>query len=248
MTDSQIAVSVTNLRKRIGNKEILKGLSFHVNKGEVFGIVGPNGAGKTTTLRILSGIIKNYHGEVKIFGLPPIKAKENGFIAYMPEDAFPYERLTGYENLEFYAEIYSKGDKELKEKYLKLGIEIAGLGDRIYDKTSEYSRGMKRRLIIARTLMVMPKLALLDEPTSALDVESAVRIRNIILDMARKHNMTIILSSHNMLEVEYLCDRILLINEGKVLSYGEPEEIIKSTSSRNLEEAFIRLISGEKQW
>ncbi|MDT7860670.1 MAG: ABC transporter ATP-binding protein [Saccharolobus sp.] len=247
MTDSQIAVSVTNLRKRIGNKEILKGLSFHVNKGEVFGIVGPNGAGKTTTLRILSGIIKNYHGEVKIFGLPPIKAKENGFIAYMPEDAFPYERLTGYENLEFYAEIYSKGDKELKEKYLKLGIEIAGLGDRIYDKTSEYSRGMKRRLIIARTLMVMPKLALLDEPTSALDVESAVRIRNIILDMARKHNMTIILSSHNMLEVEYLCDRILLINEGKVLSYGEPEEIIKSTSSRNLEEAFIRLISGEKQ-
>lgn len=247
MTDSQIAVSVTNLRKRIGNKEILKGLSFHVNKGEVFGIVGPNGAGKTTTLRILSGIIKNYHGEVKIFGLPPIKAKENGFIAYMPEDAFPYERLTGYENLEFYAEIYSKGDKELKEKYLKLGIEIAGLGDRIYDKTSEYSRGMKRRLIIARTLMVMPKLALLDEPTSALDVESAVRIRNIILDMARKHNMTIILSSHNMLEVEYLCDRILLINEGKVLSYGEPEEIIKFTSSRNLEEAFIRLISGEKQ-
>jgi len=247
MTDSQIAVSVTNLRKRIGNNEILKGLSFHVNKGEVFGIVGPNGAGKTTTLRILSGIIKNYHGEVKIFGLPPIKAKENGFIAYMPEDAFPYERLTGYENLEFYAEIYSKGDKELKEKYLKLGIEIAGLGDRIYDKTSEYSRGMKRRLIIARTLMVMPKLALLDEPTSALDVESAVRIRNIILDMARKHNMTIILSSHNMLEVEYLCDRILLINEGKVLSYGEPEEIIKSTSSRNLEEAFIRLISGEKQ-
>jgi ABC-2 type transport system ATP-binding protein len=137
--------------------------------------------------------------------------------------------------------------REQKEKYLKLGIEIAGLGDRIYDKTSEYSRGMKRRLIIARTLMVMPKLALLDEPTSALDVESAVRIRNIILDMARKHNMTIILSSHNMLEVEYLCDRILLINEGKVLSYGEPEEIIKSTSSRNLEEAFIRLISGEKQ-
>lgn len=106
---------------------------------------------------------------------------------------------------------------------------------------------MKRRLIIARTLMVMPKLALLDEPTSALDVESAVRIRNIILDMARKHNMTIILSSHNMLEVEYLCDKILLINEGKVLSYGEPEEIIKSTSSRNLEEAFIRLISGGKQ-
>lgn len=247
MTDSQIAVSVTDLRKRIRNKEILKGLSFHVNKGEVFGIVGPNGAGKTTTLRILSGIIKNYHGEVKIFGLPPIKAKENGFIAYMPEDAFPYERLTGYENLEFYAEIYSKGDRELKEKYLKLGIEIAGLGDRIYDKTSEYSRGMKRRLIIARTLMVMPKLALLDEPTSALDVESAVRIRNIILDMARKHNMTIILSSHNMLEVEYLCDRILLINEGKVLSYGEPEEIIKFTSSRNLEEAFIRLISGEKR-
>ncbi|MEM0188367.1 MAG: ABC transporter ATP-binding protein [Saccharolobus sp.] len=246
MIENQIAISVIDLRKRVGNKEILKGLSFTVNNGEVFGIVGPNGAGKTTTLRILSGIIKNYEGDVKIFDLPPNKAKEKGYISYMPEEASPYERLTGYENLEFYAELYSNNDKELKEKYLKLGIEIAGLGNRIYDKTSEYSNGMKRRLIIARTLMVMPKLSVLDEPTTALDVESAVRIRNIILDMSRKYNMTIILSSHNMLEVEYLCDRILLINDGKAISYGKPEEIVKETSSRNLEEAFLRLVFGGK--
>ncbi|WP_338604599.1 ABC transporter ATP-binding protein [Sulfolobus tengchongensis] len=245
MTENQLAVSVTDLRKKIGNKEILKGLSFNVSNGEVFGIVGPNGAGKTTTLRIISGIIRSYYGDVKIFGLAPAEAKQRGYISYMPEDAFPYEKLTGYENLEFYAELYAKGDKELKDKYVKLGVEISGLGKRIYDKTAEYSRGMKRRLIIARTLMVMPKLTVLDEPTSALDVESAVRIRNIILDMARKYNMTIILSSHNMLEVEYLCDRIILINDGKAVSYGKPEEIIKSTSSKNLEEAFLKLVFGD---
>lgn len=105
---------------------------------------------------------------------------------------------------------------------------------------------MKRRLIIARTLMVMPKLTVLDEPTSALDVESAVRIRNIILDMARRYNMTIILSSHNMLEVEYLCDRITLINDGRVVASGKPEEIVKNTNSKNLEEAFIKLVFGDQ--
>ncbi|MCH4815292.1 MAG: ABC transporter ATP-binding protein [Saccharolobus sp.] len=246
MTEKQFAVSVTNLRKRIGNKDILKGLSFNVENGEVFGIVGPNGAGKTTTLRILSGIIKNFEGYVKIFGLNPVEAKQKGYISYMPEDAFPYEKLTGYENLDFYAELYARGEKQLKEKYLKLGVEISNLGKRIYDKTAEYSRGMKRRLIIARTLMVMPKLSVLDEPTSALDVESAVRIRNIILDMARRYNMTIILSSHNMLEVEYLCDRITLINDGRVVASGKPEEIVKNTNSKNLEEAFIKLVFGDQ--
>ncbi len=247
MTINNIIVSVTDLRKMIGRREILKGLSFSIENGEVFGIVGPNGAGKTTTLRILAGVIKDYNGNVNILGLSPSKAKQLGYISYMPEDAFPYEKLTGYENLEFYAELYSKGNRELKEEFIKLGIQIAGLGNRIYDKTSEYSRGMKRRLIIARTLMVNPKIAILDEPTSALDVESAVRIRNIIVDMAKKHNMTIILSSHNMLEVEFLCDRILLINDGRELALGKPKELVKDTESKNLEEVFLKLVFGDKR-
>ncbi|AOL17092.1 multidrug ABC transporter ATP-binding protein [Sulfolobus sp. A20] len=247
MTINNVIVSVTDLRKMIGRREILKGLTFSIENGEVFGIVGPNGAGKTTTLRILAGVIKDYNGNVNILGLSPSRAKQLGYISYMPEDAFPYEKLTGYENLEFYAELYSKGNRELKEEFIKLGIQIAGLGNRIYDKTSEYSRGMKRRLIIARTLMVNPKIAILDEPTSALDVESAVRIRNIIVDMAKKHNMTIILSSHNMLEVEFLCDRILLMNDGRELALGKPKELVKDTESKNLEEVFLKLVFGDKR-
>jgi ABC-2 type transport system ATP-binding protein len=240
---AQIAVSVTNLVKNFGNVTILKGVSFKVLEGEVFGLIGPNGAGKTTTLRVIAGIIRSYNGEVKIFDLPPLKAKELGYISYMPEDAFPYDRLTGLENLEFFADIYANGDKKKKEEFVELGIKIANLGNKIYEKASTYSKGMKRRLIIARTLMVKPKLAILDEPTSALDVESAVRVRDVITKISREVGATILLSSHNMLEVEYLCDRIALINDGKVIKEGTPKEIISEMGVRNLEEAFIKIVN-----
>ncbi|MFP3064180.1 MAG: ABC transporter ATP-binding protein [Sulfolobus sp.] len=240
---AQITVSVTNLVKNFGNVTILKGVSFKVLEGEVFGLIGPNGAGKTTTLRVIAGIIRSYNGEVKIFDLPPLKAKELGYISYMPEDAFPYDRLTGLENLEFFADIYANGDKKKKEEFVELGIKIANLGNKIYEKASTYSRGMKRRLIIARTLMVKPKLAILDEPTSALDVESAVRVRDVITKISREVGTTILLSSHNMLEVEYLCDRIALINDGKVIKEGTPKEIISEMGVRNLEEAFIKIVN-----
>ncbi len=240
---AQIAVSVTNLVKNFGNVTILKGVSFKVLEGEVFGLIGPNGAGKTTTLRVIAGIIRSYNGEVKIFDLPPLKAKELGYISYMPEDAFPYDRLTGLENLEFFADIYANGDKKKKEEFVELGIKIANLGNKIYEKASTYSKGMKRRLIIARTLMVKPRLAILDEPTSALDVESAVRVRDVITKISREVGTTILLSSHNMLEVEYLCDRIALINDGKVIKEGTPKEIISEMGVRNLEEAFIKIVN-----
>ncbi|AWR98796.1 ABC transporter ATP-binding protein [Metallosphaera hakonensis] len=244
MIEDSSAVSVTSLSRNINGKSVLDGISFAVFKGEVFGIIGPNGAGKTTTLRILSGIIIKYRGEVSIFGEKPTTARRKGYISYMPEDAFPYDRLTGIENLEFYAKIYSNGNKDLEREYLERGVKIASLQDRIYDKVAEYSRGMKRRLIIARTLMVNPKLAILDEPTSALDVESSVRIREVIRSM--KGNTTLILSSHNLLEVEYMCDRVLMINNGRAIRLGKPKDIIQETGTQNLEESFIKLV-GETQ-
>ncbi|AWR96643.1 ATP-binding cassette domain-containing protein [Acidianus sulfidivorans JP7] len=244
MINRDAIVSVTDLRKYFSKKEILKGLTFNVSSNIIFGIIGPNGAGKTTTLRVLSGIIRHYQGKVSIQGLSPQKAKNLGYISYMPEDSFPYDRLTGKENLEFYASIYAKNKQELEE-YIEKGIKIADLGDRIYDKASEYSRGMKRRLMIARTLMVNPKIAILDEPTSALDVESAVNIRNLIRKM--KEETTIILSSHNMLEVEFLCDEIILLNNGKIIAQGTPKEISENYGTKNLEEAFIQATSGEKK-
>ncbi|EZQ10814.1 MULTISPECIES: ABC transporter ATP-binding protein [Acidianus] len=241
MINDNTIVNVTGLRKSFGNRSIIEGLTFSAERNKVFGIIGPNGAGKTTTLRILSGIIRHYDGDVKILDLTPDEARKQGYISYMPEDSFPYDRLTGIENLEFYANIYAKSHKQARE-FVERGIKIADLGDRIYDKTSEYSRGMKRRLIIARTLMVSPKIAILDEPTSSLDVESAVMVRNTISSM--KNETTIILSSHNMLEVEYLCDYILLLDKGKALRFGKPSDIIREMDVRNLEEAFL-LLTGE---
>ncbi len=239
MTTDDIAVSVTHLSKRFGNKLVLHDVNFYVRRGEVFGIIGPNGAGKTTTLRVIAGIIRKYEGEVKVCNLSPADARKMGYISYMPEDAFPYDNLTGYENLEFYAKIYSRGDKEKAREYVERGVKIANLGDRIYDRASTYSRGMKRRLLIARTLMVEPKVAILDEPTSALDVESAIKVRETVRGM--RGQSTIVISSHNMLEVEYLCDSIALIDHGRVVAVGKPKEIVELTKTNNLEEAFIKL-------
>ncbi|BCU69546.1 ABC transporter ATP-binding protein [Stygiolobus caldivivus] len=243
---SEIAVSVTDVVKKFNSTVILKGISFEVFKEDVFGLIGPNGAGKTTTLRIIAGIIRRYEGKVSVFSYEPEKAKELGLISYMPEDAFPYERLTGLENLSLFAEIYAKGNKKLAEEYIEIGIRIADLGRKIYEKTATYSRGMKRRLIIARTLMTKPKLAILDEPTSALDVESSVRIRNVITDMSKKLGSTIILSSHNMLEVEYMCNRVAMINDGKIIQIGTPKEITDKLGVRNLEEAFLKVVSRDQ--
>ena len=240
----EVAVSVIHLRKKFGKFVALKDVNFDVKKGEVFCLIGPNGAGKTTTLRIIAGIIRDYDGKVNIFGFSPIEAKNKGLISYMPEDAFPYEKLSGIENLEFFAKLYSNYNRNREEEMVKLGIQIASLGNKIYQQTSTYSRGMKRRLIIARTLMVMPKLAILDEPTSALDVESAVRVRQVIVDMAKKFRITIILSSHNMLEVQYICDNIAMINDGKTIITGSPKFIIETLGVANLEEAFLKVISN----
>ncbi|AAY80308.1 ABC transporter ATP-binding protein [Sulfolobus acidocaldarius] len=245
MTD-EIAVSVTNLVKKYKNVEVLNGISLQVYKGEVFGLIGPNGAGKTTTLRAISGILKKYEGDISIFGYTPEEAKKLGYISYMPEDAFPYEKLSGIENLEVFAQIYARGDKELEKEFLELGVKIADLGNKIYEQTSIYSRGMKRRLMIARALMVKPRLAILDEPTTGLDVESTVRVRRIIRELPRSINTTILFSSHNMLEVDFMCDRIALINKGKIVEIGMPKQIAEKYNSKNLEEAFLKAIGNDK--
>lgn len=237
------AVEVKNLVKRFGNIYALRGISFRVEIGEIYGLIGPNGAGKTTTMRILATLLRPTSGTAKVFGRDVVEEAEEvrKLISYLPEDAEPYARLTGYENLLYFARIVAGSEEEAKSM-AELGAEISGLGDALYRKAGTYSKGMKRRLLLARTLMIRPKLAILDEPTSGLDVFAAIDIRNLIESYAKKHNITIILSSHNMLEVEYLCTRIALICNGKILITGTPRDIMSKTSSRNLEEAFTKLV------
>ncbi len=237
---SELAVFVEGLRKDYGNVVAIKDVSFKVKPGEIFGLVGPNGAGKTTTLRILATIIKPTAGKVLIYGKDVVKEvnEVRKLLAYLPEEAGAYKYLTGREYLKLMAKIYGHDESIVDE-----GVEISGLGKDIDKYVGTYSKGMKRRLQVARVLMIKPKLAILDEPTSGLDVVHAVHIRNVIRDYARRYGITFVVSSHNMLEVEYLCDRVALMSKGVIVAGGTPKELMNKHSVNNLEELFVRLTS-----
>ncbi len=235
---------VEKLVKKYGEKVAVRGISFRVEEGEIYGLIGPNGAGKTTTLRIIATLLKPTEGKVVVNGVDvvedPVKARE--YISYLPEEAGCYPYMTGIEYLEFIASLYAEDESKVKE-LVELGKRISGLGSALYDKTKTYSKGMKRRLQLARALMVLPKLAILDEPTSGVDVIHSMYMRRCIKEIVDEYNVTVLMSSHNMLEVEYLCDRVSLIHNGEILVDGSPEDIKREYKARNLEEAFAKVIS-----
>ncbi|MCD6591923.1 MAG: ABC transporter ATP-binding protein [Thaumarchaeota archaeon] len=232
-------VVADNLGKKFGSKSVLKGVSFEVEESEIFGLIGPNGAGKTTTLRILATILKPDLGDAWIMGYSvrnePTKVRRN--IAYLPEDAGVYRHLTGIEFLRFMAGVYGRS-----ESYVKRGVEISGLGSALESPMGSYSKGMKRRILLAAVLMIEPKVVILDEPTSGLDVIHAVHIRRAIKRFVREHGASAIVSSHNMLEVEYLCDRVAFISDGRIIAEGKPSELKEEYNAENLEEVFSKLI------
>jgi ABC-2 type transport system ATP-binding protein len=233
-------VKVNNLVKNYGIIQAVKGISFSIDKGEIFGLIGPNGAGKTTALRVISTLLQINSGDVKVMEYDVEKQpdKVRKLISYLPEDAGAYKNLTGKGYLIFIANFFSGKNKD---KMVEKGIKIADLGDRINDKVDTYSKGMKRRLLVGRALMTDPQLAILDEPTSGLDVINAQEIRKIIKDTASK-GTTILLSSHNMLEVEYLCDRIALIDNGIIVEEGKPQNMMNKYNANNIEEVFTRVV------
>jgi len=239
-------VVVDKLVKRYGGFEALKGISFSVWEGEVFGIIGPNGAGKTTTLRIIATLLKPSSGRVTVYGYDVVREADRvrRVISYLPEEAGAYRNLSGYEYLMFMARLYARSRREA-ENMVEEAVKVSGLGDRVYDRIKTYSRGMVRRLLVARALMVRPKLAILDEPTSGIDVLHALHIRRVIRDYARNHGVTILLSSHNMLEVEYLCDRVAIMYEGRIVEIGSPRELLERHGVHNLEEVFEKVVGVE---
>ena len=237
---NQTAIEATNLLKTFGNITALNGLSFTVTQGEIFGLIGPNGAGKTTTLRIMATLIKPSSGSASIFGLDVEKnaSEVRKVISYLPEEAGAYKNLSGWEYLEFMANFYPL-DKEAGQAAVEEAAKISGLGERLKDRVKTYSKGMNRRLLLARALMMKPKLAILDEPTGGLDVVHAFHVRRIIQDYAKNYGVTVLLSSHNMLEVEFLCNQVALINEGKIIGQGSPQELKSHYGAGNLEDVFM---------
>lgn len=237
------AIEVTNLVKDYGSFRAVKGISFAVREGEVFGLIGPNGAGKTTTLRVIATLLRISSGSVRVFDVDLRKEPNEvrKIISYLPEDAGAYKNLTGREYLEFIARFFSSGRGA--DEIVKRGIEIASLSDRIDDKVDTYSKGMTRRLLVSRALMTNPRLTILDELTSGLDVINAQEIRKTVKTIS-KSGTTVLLSSHNMLEVELMCNRIALINDGRIVELGTPSELKAKHGASNIEEVFTKVVTA----
>ena len=242
MTD---ALVVDGVRKVYGDREAVKGISFSVKEGEIFGLIGPNGAGKTTTLRMISTILRITSGPITVCGRDVASEPDEvrKMISYLPEDAGAYKDLTGRGYLKFIAGFFADGEE--CEKMIERAVRIADLGDRIDSKVDTYSKGMMRRLLIARAIMPSPRFAILDEVTSGLDVMNAHEIRMIIRDIAAS-GITILLSSHNMTEVEQLCSRVAMINHGEIIEMGTPAELKEKFGVSNLEDVFINAVQASE--
>jgi len=234
------ALRVDGLRKRYGDVQALEGVSFEVREGEIFGLVGPNGAGKTTTLRTLATLLGADGGTVTVAG-HDVETDADAVrrsIRYLPEDAGAYDSMSGRQFLAFVADFYADGDQA--DAMVERGVEIADLGERIDDKTKEYSKGMTRKLLLGSALMTDPRLAILDEPTSGLDVRNSKTVREVVREFPGDER-AILLSSHDMLEVSYLCDRVALLNDGVVATVGTPDELVAEHGAENLEDVFLEV-------
>src|SRR5690625_3728398 len=213
---SEPAMKLINVTKKIGNKEIIKGLTFDINKGEVFGFIGPNGAGKTTTIRMMVGLMGLTDGDVHILG-KSIKTnfkeavREVGAIVENPE-MYPF--MTGWQNLKHYARmIPGITDERIKEV-----IQLVGLEKPIKEKAGKYSLGMRQRLGVAQALLHNPSILILDEPTNGLDPAGIREIRQYIRRLATEENVAVIISSHLLSEIELMCDRIGVIKNGELIA------------------------------
>ncbi len=234
-------VIVKDLKKSYGQLEAVKGISFDIKKGEIFALIGPNGAGKTSALRMVATILKPDAGTIEVCGINALKepSKVRELISYLPEEAGAYKNLTGLGYLRFMASLFSKNSEDEK-KYVTRASDICDLGDRLNNKIGTYSKGMTRKLLLARAVMTSPKLAILDEPTSGLDVINAMEIRKLIRELANE-GMSVLVSSHNMLEIEFLSDRVSIIDHGVIFRTGTPAELKQKNNAGNLEEVFMEV-------
>lgn len=240
----QPTLIVRGLTKDYGDLHAVRGIDFAVGPGEIFALIGPNGAGKTTTLRMVATILRPTSGEIIAGGVDAVKdpGSMRGLISYLPEEAGAYKNLKAIDYLRFVADLFFD-DKHQAAAAVDRGARLSGLEDRLNDKLGSYSKGMTRKLLLARTVMTNPCLAILDEPTSGLDVMNALEVRGRIRQLAEE-GMSVLLSSHNMLEIEFLSDRVAIIAGGRIHATGTPAELKAEYGAENLEQVFSQIASS----
>lgn len=214
-----------NLNKKFGKKQILKNVSFEIEEGDILGFIGPNGAGKTTTIKLILGLQSITQGKVTINGYDVEKdftkaIKKVGAIVENP-DLYMY--LSGYDNLKLISNLY----KEIDEKRIEEVIKLVKLENRIKDKVSKYSLGMRQRLGIAQAILHKPNLLILDEPTNGLDPEGIKEMRELLINLAKNEKMAILISSHNLAELDNLCNKVCIIKNGEIIETSGISEIKK---------------------
>lgn len=217
-------VQLRNATKRIGNRNIVNELSFDISAGEVFGFLGPNGAGKTTTIRMLVGLIKISQGDIVISGYSITKdfSKAIRNVGAIVENPDLYKYLTGYQNLKHYARMVPGVSKARINEM----VEIVGLKEKIHDKVKTYSLGMRQRLGIAQALLHRPPLLILDEPTNGLDPAGIHELRNYLKRLAHEEGVAVFVSSHLLSEMELMCDRVGVLQNGKLVSIQSIQDFV----------------------
>ena len=237
-----LSIQASRLQKTFSSITAVDGLSFEVEEGEVFGLLGSNGAGKTTTIRILACLLSPTGGTAKVCGFTvndqPSKVREK--VGILTENPSLYERLTAFENMDFFAKAYGVSSQAERNQRIHQVLDFFGLWDRRADKVAHFSKGMKQKLAIARTLVHNPPVLLLDEPTAGLDPKSAKEVRDMITRLSRDEDRAILLCTHRMEDAEKLCDDAVIVNKGRSVAYGSPELLRQKTSVSPVLEVILK--------
>ena len=240
-------LEVKNLEKKFKDFTAVKSITFYINEGETLGLLGPNGCGKTTTIGMLLGLIKPSSGEILIdeknfenLNREKILSKFNFASPYVE---LP-KKLTVRENLEIYGRLY--GVQDLSKRILEITGDL-NLDSFIDKKTGELSSGQKNRVSLAKSLINKPKILFLDEPTASLDPDIGDFVRNYIKEYKKKNKISILLASHNMKEVEMLCDQVIMMKEGKIVDRGTCQSLIKKHGRNNLEDTFLKIARNKNE-
>jgi ABC-2 type transport system ATP-binding protein len=241
---NQPVIAITNLTHRFGKHLAVDDLTLEVQHGEIFGFLGHNGAGKTTTIRLLNGLLRPFSGKMCVLGFDPLLDGPvlRAHTGVLTETPSLDERLSAYDNLSIFADLYGVAKAEVGRRVEELLDEFELL-DRAKEKVAVFSRGMTQRLAIARALLHKPELLFLDEPTAGLDPLATQHVHNLVLRLTRRDGCTVFLCTHNLTEAERLCDRVAVLDHGRLAALGSPRELTRQYIKRVVVEVEV----GEEQ-